>query len=543
MPNQAQIANIYIGQQPPKAPGANTRWISQSHQHMRIPMGPADRKQLFGTAGGTTGLAAAQEMNIWWNPLLSRYEATMNISSAQYFAYANSPVGPWSTPVKVLGTGTGGEASNAQQCTSYVEGNFLYLLYTVGGGTGTVKMVRSPLPTAASPNLSFTALGNLIVATIGVPSGVGSNRLIKHPVTGKYYLFVESQGTGTSLWMSSGATSPEDLISASPLTLRVQQFAGTFRVPKGPRTLKSFGRIWPIVEDDGTWIIYGHSTSPLLGSGGAVERWVSKDSGDIPANWILDAQSPFLERQTPLEIDQIADFQALKGANDKWFSFWTGLNNNNFSAGNIFVSPFIEPIMGFDGADWTPTMLQSQPLVETGFVITDEIGGSEYTASQAREEVWNEQVGNSGGAYRFPYASQGSRLKVANAGYRGQNRLKIRGQGTDTISGGNPIVAISAVGTTVTVETLRPHGLTAGNVGTTPRANTTADFVTVTGCTPTGYNTNSAQVTDILDQYRFTYTAGSSPAAATVVGNFDWALVPGETRRYKSHALGSWIRD
>lgn len=531
MPNQAQVVNLYIGQQPPKAPGVNTRWISQSHQHMRIPMGHADRKQLFGNLGGTTGGLAAQEMSIWYNPLMTRYECIMNILASQFFAYAPSPIGPWSVPVRVLGTGVGGEASNAQQCTHYVEGNFVYLLYTVGGGSATTKMVRSPLPTAVSPSLSFTALGNVMVATVGVPSGVGSSRLIKHPVSGNYYLFVESQGNGTSLWMSPAAATPEDLIATSPLVLVIQQITNGFRVPKGPRTLKSFGRPWPIIEDDGTWILYGHSTSPLLGQGGGVERWVSKDAGDTPANWTLDSQSPFLERQTPIEIDQIADFQALKGANDKWYAFWTGANNNGLAMFNIICASFLEPLMGFDGAEWTPTMLQSQPLVEVGYVITDELGGSEYTASQQREEVWNEQAGNPGGAYRFPLAGQGARIKVANAGFRGNNALKIRaGNATDTINGGNPITAATSVANLVTITTKRKHLLETG------------DFATVTGFTPSGYNVNSASITRV-DDYNFTYTGTAVSAAATVLGVFDWALMPGETRRYKSHIIGTWIRD
>lgn len=530
MPTQAQLANIYIGQQPPKAPGSNTRWISQSHQHMRIPMGPADRRQLFGSQGGTSGGLAAQEFNIWWNPLMSRYEATMNISQAQWFAYAPSPIGPWTTPVKVLGTGSGGEAAEAQQCTSYVEGNFVYLLYRTAAAGTVYKMVRSPLPTAASPNLSFTALGTLITATVGVPSGIGSNRLIKHPVTGKYYLFVESQGQGTSMWLSDGAQTPEDLISTSPLTLRVQQFTNGFKLNKGPRSLKSFGRIWPIVEDDGTWIIYGHSTSPLVGRGGAVERWISKDTGDIPANWTLDIQTPFLERQTALEIDQIADFQALKGANDKWFAFWTGLNNNGFNPTNIFCAAMIEPIMGFDGAEWTPTMLQSQPLVETGYVATDMIGGSEYSAANSREKVWNDQSTNAGGAYRLWPAAQGGRCKISNAAQSGTNPLKVRTlNGTDRIHGGNPITAASSATNTVTITTRKKHLLETG------------DFVTVTGFSPAGYNVNSAAITKV-DDYNFTYTGTAGSSAATTVGVFESALYPGETRVYECFVEGVWHR-
>jgi hypothetical protein len=61
---------------------------------------------------------------------------------------------------------------------------------------------------------------------------------------------------------------------------------------------------------------------------------------------------------------------------------------------------------------------------------------------------------------------------------------------------------ISAVAAVVTVQTKIPHNL---NVGVS---------VTVSGCTPTAYN-GTFTITSIIDPYRFTYTAGSSPGAFT----------------------------
>ena len=61
---------------------------------------------------------------------------------------------------------------------------------------------------------------------------------------------------------------------------------------------------------------------------------------------------------------------------------------------------------------------------------------------------------------------------------------------------------ITNVGAVVTVQTKIPHNLQTGL------------SITVTGCTPTAYN-GTFNITSIIDAYRFTYTAGSTPGALT----------------------------
>lgn len=62
--------------------------------------------------------------------------------------------------------------------------------------------------------------------------------------------------------------------------------------------------------------------------------------------------------------------------------------------------------------------------------------------------------------------------------------------------------AITAVGTTVTVQTKIPHNLSVGV------------SITVSGCTPAAFN-GTFTITSIIDFNRFTYTAGSAPGTLT----------------------------
>ena len=67
---------------------------------------------------------------------------------------------------------------------------------------------------------------------------------------------------------------------------------------------------------------------------------------------------------------------------------------------------------------------------------------------------------------------------------------------------GMNVDAMSAVGTTVTVQTKIPHNLSPGV------------SITVSGCTPAAYN-GTFLITSVIDHNRFTYTAGSAPGALT----------------------------
>lgn len=518
--------DLYVGVTPPANPSKFTRWISQSHQHMHIPMGWADRKPIIGTQGKTVTIAA-QEISPWYNDVLARYECIVNLNNAQYFAYADTPLGPWSAPVKVLGSGSGGEAGTAQQCSHYIENGVLYVFYySPGSSTNSIKMASAPMLTAVGTTPTFTVQGTALTSPL---SGGTVASIWVMLVNGLYYAFVETNGAGTALY-TSNAVNAAGLI-ATPFTIVHQQFTGLFRVQTGPRAQGSFGRPF-VVYENGTWVMYCHSTSALQ-FGSAIYRWVCTDAGPYPINWVQDGQTPVVRRVTPYEIDQCADFRAVKGPNDRWYAFWTGLANASFNPVNVICAPMYEPIMAFDGATWAPTLDQSDPMNELGYDNSpDMLGGSAYVMGQ-NQAIWNDQANNTGGSVAFPQASTNSRAKVANGSIRGTAVLVITPAAgtTDTINDGNPIVSMTASGTTVTVQTARPHGLS------------TYDKVTVTGASPSAYNKWGGAVATVVDPNTFTYTADSAPGTNTTLGVFARGLMPGETVRYRCYLSGHWIRD
>jgi len=344
-----------------------------------------------------------------------------------------------------------------------------------------------------------------------------------------YFMQNQTSG-GLGQYVSLLASSPDDLVN-NPATRVTGTFSGNFNTPNGPRNQFAFGRAQCFYEN-GKWVLLAHSTSALT-FGSQIYRWVCNDPGLYPVNWVRDSQQPLVRPITPYEIDQCADVRLFKGPNDRWFFFWTGLANNGFNPTNIICAPAIEPLMAFDGWTWGPCLMQSDPMNEVPTWPVDMMGNGLYALGQ-REDSWNDQTNNTSGIAQLPNASVGGRQIVRNGGKSGAAVLPIRITGTDTCNGGNPVVAASAVGTTVTLTFARPHGFGTG------------DKLLITGFTPAAYNVTAAAVltvgTTTVAGDTLTYTAGSAPGANTVLGVVESGLMPGETRRYICKQAGQWMR-
>jgi len=218
---------IFGGRKPPSCPRENTMWISSSPRYVKAPTDAERRTPIIGTFSPTNTTSAVQEANPYWNPNTLRWEMLINDSSTQQFTYADHPLGPWASKVKVLGTGTGGEAGNAQQCSVFVENGFLYAFY-ITGSTQALQLARSPLPTNAAPTPVFTKLGT--VATSSLAATTGSPWVMN--VEGTYYLFWE-RGSATSLFLST-ATSMDGLV-ATPFVETVARMGLRGVVPINPK--------------------------------------------------------------------------------------------------------------------------------------------------------------------------------------------------------------------------------------------------------------------------------------------------------------------
>lgn len=527
MPTNAVLASIYIGQKPPVNPTASARWISQSHAHMQIPCGPNDRLPIIGNAAGNS--SATQEVNPIFNTTTSRWEALVNTTAGQYFCYSQNAAGPWSVAsTQCLGNGNGGESGQAIQARTILENGILYCYYMTNRDSfAKVWLASTPMPITAVTNLTFTSLGFIATRRTSVS---GSNFIIANPAGG-YLMFGEDGGLTLQ---SSIAASVAGMV-ASPFTVTNPSLQSAVIQYNGPYVLDAgqFRKVYErpfVVYEDGLWIMYIHS--PIgVDSTTYVTRWTCRDAG-IPINWVQDKVFDFLRPMHTVEIDQIADFTAAQGPNERWWAFWTAASNPE-ARFTIMAAPMRETMMAFDGSAWTPTMAQTDPRADLGYKKIDYVRQNPYNATNSEDVVLD--TFSSAKVVVMPRASGHARLKITNSpsAVPGFDVTLNPLVATDTISSGNPITAVSAVATAITVTTRRAHNLSV------------LDFVTITGATPSGYNINGAAITGIPAVNQFTYTAGSSPAANTILGFYESSLAPGESRRYqcRQFSLGNWVRD
>lgn len=486
---------IFGGRKPPSCPGANTMWLSSSPRYIKAPTDAERRTPIIGSFSPTNTTSAVQEANPYWNPNTQRWEMLFNDAGSQQFSYADHPLGPWASKVKVLGTGTGGEAGFSQQCSVFVENGFLYAFY-ITGNTQVLQLARSPLPTPAAPTPVFTKLGT--VATSSLAAITGSPWVMK--VDSTYYMFWE-RGGSTSLFLSS-ATSMDGLV-ATPFVETVAKLFLKGVVQVGA---KVSGQRPQVFYEDGVWTMICHMTPLEFGACHGM-RFTCNDTGGIPTNWTVAIDDQWLVRQQHwTEVDQIADVRLIEGPDGDWWWFWTAADNVSVQF-CIIAAPAILPMLQYGSGEWTPVSTLPTAFTERAWINPDRVNGNTTIRN-----LWDVWVDTSGGAYTItlPRAASNARVRVHNDPASGQgNQLKIAASSTsDIFLGNNPITAMSAVGSTVTVTTKRPHGLT------------TTDLVTITGAAPTSYNIANAAVASVPAANQFTYTAGSSPAANTTLGFF-----------------------
>lgn len=521
MPNQSQPVYAFRGIEPPANADKNTLWLSQSARHVQPPHTAYARTPIIGNfAVGTGQTSATQEASPWYNYLLGRWEMICNISSSQSFSYSATANGPWSQPIKVLGSSSGGEASNAQQCSVLIEGNTIFAYYYTSTSASILKMASAPMPALAGALPVFTVLGT-IYDNQGTQLS-DSSWIVK--ANGVYHLFFPNN-IQPALAIST-ATDPTQFV-ATPFKKISNRFCNlNFNV--GARFNSLFGR--PQVSyENGQWTYTGHA--------GGVDSWACNifrftcnDTG-LPINWTPDPVR-FLEQMHPVEVDQVADFRMIRGPNDALYGFWSGCNNQTTKF-QIMTAPMNEPLMTFDGYDWTP-IITNGPNPQGG---PQYINPDTLTGNQAISNMWDavfrcNTVNLTG---TFPAAAGHTHFLISNVPSLPAvtYRLIIAPvNATDIIQGGNRITAISATTNTVTVTTENPHNLN------------TNDLITVTGNAPSTYNATGAAVLSIPTPNSFTYTAPSVGSLVnTVMGAYDVALRPFEKRAYRCRNSGLFLRD
>jgi hypothetical protein len=514
--NPIQVAH-YIGRRPPANPGPRTLWTSQSMRHFQVPTQPTARTPIIGSEIGDS---AAQEFSPWYNSGLKRWEAIVNIGSQQRFTWSYAPGGPWAVPVAVLGNGVGGEAAAARQCSVHVEDGVLYAFYNNTNGTN-LQMASAPMPTAGASTPVFTKQGTVATSDIAYN---GSPWVMF--TRGRYYLFWE-RGTAMTLSLSSAAKMA-DLVT-TPFVERERLTLPAFYT--GYRSIGVNGCNRPSVfYEDGTWVML-FGGGGLQMSYGALHRAICTDPGDIPINWTVSADDTFVMKAVhPLEIDQCVDFRVCADDNETLWIFNSAADNRGSFRFTILATPCILPTFKHNGGGWSP--IDTIPRVddEPRWISPDLITGTTTIKNR-----WDGLVdtGTAAVALTLTNAASGAAIRLRNTPSTGQgNQMTVALFAGDVLRGGNPITAITASGTTVTVTTKRPHGLT------------TTDLVTITGAAPSTYNIANTAVTGLPAANQFTYTAGSSPAANTTLGHFArTSFEPGEQVRFDGAPknTGDWF--
>jgi hypothetical protein len=524
--------SIYGGALPPSNPGPSVLWLDESMAGLRIPTDPAARVPVMGSA--FPGQTSTQEANGHWNPILKRWEIIANVNGAQSWCYSLSgdATGPYSQPVRVLGTGSGGEAGNSQQCHVEVTGTELGALYSTGSTKQLLLAVASMPADPANPAAPpvFTKLG--VVATSSLAPTTGSPGIVRLP-NGKLALFWERGGL-TSLFLSDAPTLA-DLV-ATPF-VEVQDRVGMRFSANNVRPLNGAGGRPQIFLEGGRLVGYHHGGGAEFAFCGIHRAFC--DDLEMPVSWVPETQADtwIMRQKHQLEIDQCVDFRLARDEYGATFAFTTAADNSPIgNAFSILCTPVIHPLRRYGGARWHTVEEMGDTQREQDWINPDRLSDA-----QQLRNLWDAwaNTGFIGYKLTLPPAASRARCRITNDAQTNASTPVSGNQLTVALSdptrelliGRVPIVSIAASGTTVTVTTKRPHGLV------------TTDKVTLTGHAPAAYNVANAAVTSTPSGTSFTYEAAAAPGASTKLGFYDrTSIEQGETFEYICSTQYAWVR-
>jgi hypothetical protein len=336
---------VFFGREPPAvtAGGVPPLWVSTHPRDIRPPPGPADKITLLSPTLAHEGVLC-QEITTWFHG--GEYHAYYSCGNGVIgYTHGKSPreFQANKSAAAVYGGGTGGEAGYVVHATAYVEGDYVYFVYS-GCATG-IRLARALLTDPAT--LTYQQVLFPYPGTSGTSSS-GNCALLKMP-DDTYRLYFECNGpqalgTGFSGWQGGWATS-----ATLTGTYTILEFPISTPWPYG----RNSGHRLNVHEDGaGGWIAYSHNMNPSTGLPSDAFAWESPDLETFTA---LDNGWPIRWR-TGAAGDQVADICAVWSDDDvPWFFWDEGYNE----AGGQYVaavwgSPAVCPVMAWDGGRWVP---------------------------------------------------------------------------------------------------------------------------------------------------------------------------------------------
>ncbi|UVF60994.1 glycoside hydrolase [Arthrobacter phage Gorpy] len=342
----------------PASPVVGQEWLSSAMADLRVSPNPVDRKVIT-TVGGADG-DANQEACVWTDAT----KFNMLYTAGNGLWYQSCPLtsdptvlANWTknTAGTVIGSGNGVAQINHASVYDPNPGQTTGLVYCFGNDQ-TGKTIKVYTASKSAPTV-WTMVGQSH-AIADMPAGAMNfgNTYVVQDLDGTYVMFIEFQDSATR-WQLAQSRS-------SSLTGAFTRLTGTMTSLYPTAKWSMAGGAW-VVRENGQWVMVYHAgygafgnlpteifraTAPTLGS----DNWT-----------VLDGGKQFIRRAGKYEIDQTADFEAVRAPNGQVYAFWTGLDNRVPMRARVVVSPLMPTRKRWDGSVWQPLDRPVQPTEGT----------------------------------------------------------------------------------------------------------------------------------------------------------------------------------
>ena len=423
------LASITIGNTPPINPSTNAVWISTAKKDLRIPHSPNEHKVALapgvgqGTQAGTTYTwesTAIQEPDVFYNPVLSRYEMYYSAFGGGIgHAWATSVEGPWT---RTSSTGAANIAGIYHH-TTYVEGTTIYLY---GVDSATNLLVKCYTASTSTPQ-TLTLSGTVFNTTISGGILMGNFNVIF--VDGVYRAFFDhsynSQSWQEGIAECSTPTGTFAVKTPAMGTLLPTWFNGIGNAAGGGSKM---------FVENGEYVQYYHAIDRLTGGSSAPSSDGFIATAPDGINWTVQNQgNPILRRCHPYEVDQIADLMPVDMVGGGTHLFWSAIANVP-STSYIMHGQLSPQMKVWSGYEWQVINPAFDPLNPPQLRITPQKTAI-YTASNL-DDVSMDPGATANMAFTLPRASVGAQVRVVHSG-TGAGTILVGCNASDTLLTGS----------------------------------------------------------------------------------------------------------
>lgn len=342
----------------PVNPVVGQEWLSSAMVDLRVSPNPVDRKVIT-TVAAPDG-DANQEACVWTDATHFRmmYVAGNGLW-LQSCPITSDPtvLANWTkhTASAVVGSGNGVTQINHASVYDPNPGLTTGLVYCFGndqlGKTIKVYTANKSDPTVWTMVAQSHAIADMPAGALNF-----GNTYVVKDTDDTYIMFIEFQDSATR-WQLAQSRS-------STLTGTFTRLTNTMTSVYPSAQWSMAGGAW-VVRENGQWVLIYHAG---YGSFGNLPTEIFRATAPTLGsdNWtVLDGGKQFIRRAGKYEIDQTADFEAVRAPNGQVYAFWTGLDNRSPMRARVVVSPLMPTRKRWDGSVWQPIDRPVQPTEGT----------------------------------------------------------------------------------------------------------------------------------------------------------------------------------